>query len=127
MPIQEPYQLPDSAQDLPVAGEQNAIFFLNFIASISPETQQSWCPDVRAALPYTDAAFSSETDPQVGYVHVGQKPEWKDLTNIYRKKWNVHSVPTLIRYQRIDGEVKETGRLVEADLLDQKKLTELVS
>jgi hypothetical protein len=46
---------------------------------------------------------------------------------VHRTKWNVNAVPTLVRYQRIDGEVKETGRLVEGELLDQKKLKELVA
>jgi len=35
-------------------------------------------------------------------------------------------VPTLVRYQRAGAEVKETGRLVEDELLDQEKLKELV-
>ena len=80
MPVQNPFKLPISAQDLPLADEQNATFFLNFIASISPETNQSWCPDVRAALPVTDAAFSAKDAPHVGYVHVGQKPEYANCS-----------------------------------------------
>lgn len=40
--------------------------------------------------------------------------------------WNVHNVPTVVRYQRVGGEVRETGRLVEAEVLDQKKLQELL-
>lgn len=35
-------------------------------------------------------------------------------------------MPTLVRYQRVDGEVKETGRLVEGELLDEKKMRNLV-
>jgi hypothetical protein len=148
MPVQDPFQLPDSAQDLPLANDPNATYFLNFIASISPETNQPWCSDVRAALPVVGVAFSGENAPEVGFVHVGQKPEyvkapsvsslcliwpftymicrWKDMSNVHRTRWNVNAVPTLVRYQRVDGEVKETGRLVEGELLDQKKLKELV-
>ncbi|KAF2443287.1 hypothetical protein P171DRAFT_333572, partial [Karstenula rhodostoma CBS 690.94] len=126
MPVQDPFQLPSSAQDLPLANDTNATYFLMFISSISPETKQPWCPDVRAALPVIGAAFSAETAPRVGFVHVGQKPEWKDLSNVHRTKWNVNAVPTLVRYQRVGDEVKETGRLVEGELLDQKKLKELV-
>ncbi len=51
---------------------------------------------------------------------------WKDLGNVYRTKWNVNAIPALVRYQRIDGEVKETGGLSEGELLDQKKLKDLV-
>jgi hypothetical protein len=76
MPIQDPFQLPESTQDLPLTNDPNATYFLNFIASISPETNQPWCSDVRAALPVLDAAFSAEKAPEVGFVHVGQKPEY---------------------------------------------------
>ncbi|KAK7180417.1 hypothetical protein DPSP01_001807 [Paraphaeosphaeria sporulosa] len=126
MPIQDPFQLPKSAQDLPLANDTDDTYFLFFISSISPETKQPWCPDVRAALPVVGAAFSFENAPEVGFVHVGQKPEWKDVSNLHRTKWNVNAVPTLVRYQRAGAEVKETGRLVEDELLDQEKLKELV-
>ena len=36
-------------------------------------------------------------------------------------------MPTLVRYQRVDGEVIETGRLIEAEILDEKKLKDLIS
>ena len=87
MPIQDQFQLPDSARDLPVASEQNATFFLNFISSVSPETKEPWCPDVRAALPPTNATFAAENAPSVGYVHVGQKPEYVEL-GYYSQCWN---------------------------------------
>lgn len=45
---------------------------------------------------------------------------------MYRTKWKVNAVPALVRYQRVDGEVKETGRLLEGELLDQKKVAELI-
>jgi hypothetical protein len=32
---------------------------------------------------------------------------------VYRTKWGVKAVPQLVRYQRVDGEIKVTGRLVE--------------
>lgn len=76
MPVQEPFQLPNSAQDLPIAYGTNVTFFLIFISSISPETKQPWCPDVRAVLPVVGAAFSADNAPEVGFVHVGQKPEY---------------------------------------------------
>jgi hypothetical protein len=51
---------------------------------------------------------------------------WRDPKNVYRNNWNVHNVPTLVRYQRVDGEVKETGRLVEGEILDEKKLHDFI-
>jgi hypothetical protein len=52
---------------------------------------------------------------------------WKALDNVYRKVWGVNAIPTLIRYQRVDGEVTETGRLVEAEVIDEKKFLSFVS
>lgn len=51
---------------------------------------------------------------------------WKVPTNDYRTKWNVHNVPTVVRYQRVGGEITETGRLVEAEILDENRLKDLV-
>ncbi|KAF9697601.1 hypothetical protein EKO04_004274 [Ascochyta lentis] len=127
MPIQDHFQLPSSAQDLPLPNDAAATLFLCFISSTDPATKQSWCPDVRAALPRLERAFGPEDAPKLAYVHVGQRPEWKDLENVYRTKWDVKAVPQLVRYQRVDEEVKETGRLVEAEVIDEKKLLTLVS
>jgi gentisate 1,2-dioxygenase len=49
-------------------------------------------------------------------------PRWKDLKNIYRTQWKVNNVPALVRYQCVNGEVSETGRLIEAEILDKAKL-----
>lgn len=51
---------------------------------------------------------------------------WKDKSNIFRTKWNVNNIPTIVRFERADGQVKETGRLVEAEILDEKKLGEFI-
>ncbi|KAI8304515.1 Serine/threonine-protein kinase pkn1 [Colletotrichum sp. SAR11_240] len=88
--------------------------------------RESWCPDVRAALPHINAAFSAETAPNMAFVEVGQRPEWKVPTNVYRTKWDVHNVPTIVRYQLVNGEIKETGRLVEGDILDKGRLQALI-
>ncbi|KZM24145.1 uncharacterized protein EKO05_0010799 [Ascochyta rabiei] len=128
MPIQDHFQLPSSAQELPLPEDDAAAaLFLCFISSTDPATGQSWCPDVRAALPRLERAFGRDEAPKLAYVHVGQRPEWKDLGNVYRTKWHVKAVPQLVRYQRVDGEVKETGRLVEAEVVDENKLLGLVS
>ena len=42
---------------------------------------------------------------------------------MYRTKWGVNAVPQLVRYQRVGGEIKATGRLVEdADFVEEKVL-----
>ncbi len=50
------------------------------------------------------------------------KSRWKDKNNVYRTKWNVHNVPTVVRFETVSGVVKETGRLVEDEILNEKKL-----
>jgi hypothetical protein len=52
---------------------------------------------------------------------------WKKDTCVFRTKWNVHNVPTLVRFEVVDEAVKETGRLIEDEILDGKMLQELVS
>jgi hypothetical protein len=47
---------------------------------------------------------------------------WKEPNNMYRKVWGINAIPTLVRYQRIDGTVTATGRLVEGEIMDDKKL-----
>ena len=46
---------------------------------------------------------------------------------MYRKVWGVNAIPALVRFQRADGVVAETGRLVEAEIMDEKKLLSLLS
>lgn len=62
----------------------------------------------------------------MAFVEVGQRPEWRVQTNVYRTVWNVHNVPTLVRYENVGGEVNETGRLVEGEILDDTKLQKLL-
>lgn len=59
-------------------------------------------------------------------LHTDYHPRWKDLSNVYRTKWNVNAVPSLVRYELVDGSVKETGRLVEAQILDRGRLSKFV-
>lgn len=47
---------------------------------------------------------------------------WKSPTNIYRTAWNVQAIPCLVRYERVDGEIREVGRLVEGELLDEARV-----
>ncbi|KAJ5901477.1 thioredoxin reductase [Penicillium taxi] len=131
MPVITDFVFPRSPEALTLPQNEESTFFLIFTTSNDPKTGQSWCPDVRAALPYLKASFASQDSPQAAWVEVGQRDpdalnRWRVSTNVYRTKWNVHNVPTLVRYQRIDGQVKETGRLVEREILDSKKLKDLI-
>ncbi|CCF35454.1 hypothetical protein CH063_01310 [Colletotrichum higginsianum] len=126
MPINSSFTLPEAANALPLPENAAAPFFITFTTSNHPDTGESWCPDVRAALPLLNAAFSADGAPEMAFAEVGQRPEWKIPTNVFRTKWNVHNVPTLVRYQRLGGEVRETGRLVEAEILDERRLKELI-
>ncbi|KAJ5886414.1 uncharacterized protein N7473_009088 [Penicillium subrubescens] len=122
MPIIKNFTLPASAKLLEVPEGPKAKLFLAFISGDDAITKQPWCPDVRAALPHIDAAFTAPDAPTVAYVSVGEKLQWKDLKNIYRTQWKVNNVPALVRYQLVKGEVSETGRLIEAEILDKAKL-----
>jgi hypothetical protein len=55
------------------------------------------------------------------------KIRWRDPSNVFRTKWNVNNVPTLVRYERVDGKVKETGRLTENEILDGQQLQALIN
>ncbi|OJJ45964.1 hypothetical protein ASPZODRAFT_17394 [Penicilliopsis zonata CBS 506.65] len=122
MPILKNFILPASARLLALPEAPKAKLFIAFIASDDPITGQPWCPDVRAAWPHIQGAFLAEEAPTVAIVAVGQREEWRDPKNVYRSSWNVHNVPVLARYQRVDGRVVETGRLTEGEILDSAKM-----
>ncbi|KAK2063053.1 hypothetical protein LY76DRAFT_504464 [Colletotrichum caudatum] len=124
MPINTSFALPEAADALVLPNSPGAAFFITFTTSDHPDTGESWCPDVRAALPHIKNAFSADGAPEMAFVESGR---WKIPTNVFRTKWNVHNVPTIVRYRRIDGGIKETGRLVEAEILDEKRLTGLIA
>jgi hypothetical protein len=73
MTITQNFTLPSSVKELPVGPESK--LFIAFISSADPVTKQSWCPDVRAALPHINEAFAGEDAPALAIVEVGQKPE----------------------------------------------------
>ncbi|RAL11723.1 DUF953 domain protein [Aspergillus homomorphus CBS 101889] len=125
MPLITDFNLPSSAKQLQVPENAQALFIV-FVASDDPATGQSWCPDVRAAWPVLETTFSPADAPRLAAVEVGQKPEWKDPGNIYRTTWKVPCIPTLVRYEIVNGETVETGRLVEGEILDQKRLGEFI-
>lgn len=55
------------------------------------------------------------------------RTRWKDLGNVYRTKWGVKAVPQLVRYQRVEGEVRTTGQLVENEVNDDTRLLDFVT
>ncbi|KAH8732227.1 hypothetical protein GQ44DRAFT_602528 [Phaeosphaeriaceae sp. PMI808] len=126
MAIINPFEVPKSAQELALPDDPNASFLILYIASVDPETSQPWCSDVRAALPVINKIFSDSSAPSVHYVHVGLKAEYKNPINQFRICWNINCVPALVRYERVGGEVKEVGRLVEGELLDEKRIYNLI-
>ncbi|KAL3454243.1 hypothetical protein BJX65DRAFT_263049 [Aspergillus insuetus] len=127
MPIITDFPLPTSAATLNLPTPPNTPFFIAFLASVDPATGKPWCPDVVAALPVLHETFSAEHAPLVAFVEVGQKPEWKDLSNNFRTKWKLSAVPSLVRFETVDGEVKEVGRIVEGEILDRARLGKFIS
>lgn len=198
MTILKSFPLPSSPSALQIPNEKERdsppsnFFFIAFLASKDPLTNQPWCPDVRAALPILEATFQEPTTsqgadggegkkeqeegkkstppppPVVAFIEVGQKTEyvssfffpyvfchlflvfspcsfssflgkqnrWKNPHNVFRTQWDIHNVPVLVRYElvavAVEGhttttkQVKEVGRLVEGEILDERRLQELV-
>lgn len=75
MPITKNPTLPSSVRELELPGGPDSKLFIAFISSTDPATKQSWCPDVRAALPHINEAFTGGDAPILAIVEVGQKPE----------------------------------------------------
>ncbi|KAK7449579.1 serine/threonine protein kinase [Colletotrichum acutatum] len=76
MPIIPELKLPEDASALGrYTTNPTAPFFITFTTSDHPDTGESWCPDVRAALPHIIAAFLPSSAPEMAFVEVGQRPE----------------------------------------------------
>lgn len=45
---------------------------------------------------------------------------------MFRTVWNVNNVPALVRYEKTGGTVKETGRLIEGEILNEERLSQLI-
>ncbi|KZT62582.1 thioredoxin-like protein [Calocera cornea HHB12733] len=93
--------------------------FLIYYASIDPATGQMWCPDCRAVESTVKDLFEKEDGPTGLIIWVGQRAEWKDPNNQYRKEAGITGVPTIVKLK--DG--KEVARLVEYNILDKDKLS----
>lgn len=75
MPITLNPTLPSSPKELALSAGLGSKLFIAFISSPDPTTKQSWCPDVRAALPHINEAFAGSDAPTLSLIEVGQKPE----------------------------------------------------
>ncbi|KAJ5807457.1 hypothetical protein N7447_010913 [Penicillium robsamsonii] len=120
MPITKNFTLPSSVKELALSPASK--LFIAFISGPDPITKQPWCPDVRDALPHINEAFSGDDAPELAMIEVGQKPEWNNPQNVYRTMWGTKNIPALVRYQQVNGEVTETGRLVEGEILNRQRL-----
>ncbi|GAB7334900.1 hypothetical protein MBLNU13_g06790t1 [Cladosporium sp. NU13] len=125
MPIIHNFALPKAIGDLAIPAATDA-FFIAFLASKDPQTNKPWCPDVVAALPTLESTFTGANKPQAAFVEVGQRPEWKDPKNAFRTEWKVNNVPALLRFEKTSEGVKEVGRLIEGEILDQERLEKLL-
>lgn len=45
--------------------------------------------------------FDREGAPLAQIVRVGEVSDWKSPQNIYRREWNLKSIPTIIRYDNV--------------------------
>ncbi|KGO72294.1 hypothetical protein PITC_050940 [Penicillium italicum] len=124
MPIAQNFTLPSSAKELALSSDSK--LFIAFISSSDPITKQPWCPDVRDALPHISKAFSGDDAPELAMIEVGQKPEWSNPRNVYRTTWGTKNIPALVRYEQVNGKVTETGRLVEGEILNKKRLLDFI-
>ncbi|OQE44168.1 hypothetical protein PENCOP_c002G06740 [Penicillium coprophilum] len=125
MPIIKNFTLPSSLKELALS--PNLKLFIAFVSGPDPITKQPWCPDVRDALPYINEAFAGDDTPELAIVEVGQKPEWNNPQNVYRTTWGTRNIPALVRYQQVNGEVTETGRLVEGEILNKQRLLAFIA
>ncbi|XP_062057170.1 thioredoxin domain-containing protein 17-like [Lepus europaeus] len=95
--------------------EGKRIFAL-FVGSKDAEGN-SWCPLCMQAEPIIREGLKRASQECVFiYCQVGDKPYWRDPNNDFRKKLNVTSVPTLLKYgtpkKLVDAECRQAN-LVE--------------
>lgn len=80
MTILKSFPLPSSPSALQIPNEKErdsspSNFFIAFLASKDPLTNQPWCPDVRAALPILEATFQDTTTSQGAEGEEGKNEE----------------------------------------------------
>lgn len=94
--------------------------FLIFYGSLIDN--KSWCPDSVKAKPFIDEniKYLNNKRDSLIIVYVGQKPEWKDKSNIFRKdeRFKLVGVPTLLQY-------KTNKRLVVEECWNSYAITQM--
>jgi len=107
MPLRE-VEFPSDPKELTNAKEKFLIFYSSRI-----DDGQLWCPDCVAVDQTIQDTFGPEDGPSAVIVYVGQKPEWKTPSNVFRgEPWQINSVPTVIKLKdskvagRLDSEIK---------------------
>ncbi|XP_003469685.1 thioredoxin domain-containing protein 17 isoform X1 [Cavia porcellus] len=80
---------------------------------------KSWCPDCVQAEPVVREGLKHVSEGCVFiYCQVGEKSDWKDPNNDFRKKLKITAVPTLLKYGT-------PQKLVESECL-QENLVEML-
>lgn len=46
---------------------------------------------------------------------------------MFRTVWKVNNVPAVVRFEKTSEGVKEVGRLIEGEILDEQRLASLVA
>ncbi|ESN90173.1 hypothetical protein HELRODRAFT_186220 [Helobdella robusta] len=71
----------------------------------------SWCSDCNQTFPTIDKVFTRHPDAHLIICDVGNRPEWKDPNNSFRKNLKINSIPTLVNYHQSSKrlEDKECG------------------
>ncbi|WAQ87439.1 hypothetical protein PtA15_8A343 [Puccinia triticina] len=130
---------------------------LIFWSSRNPETGKMWCPDCEEmetnlsnVLKYQDLESittpssssgpdqpSGQTGHHLVYVYVGDRDQWKDPENPFRRSpWNLTKIPTVLKLcpsppsnTNLNSEiaVNDQHRLVENDANDFKKLLDFLA
>ncbi|KAG6286636.1 hypothetical protein E4U09_006644 [Claviceps aff. purpurea] len=123
MPISRSMTLPKSPKHVNVPNIPNGKTYIAFLSSTDPDTHQPWCPDVQVTWPHLTAAFDdSPRSPLLNIIEVGGRDEWRQPDNDYRVTWNINELPTVVRYERVNGEIVETMRLVKSGILTSSTL-----
>ncbi|KAF5648443.1 duf953 domain protein [Fusarium tjaetaba] len=126
MPVLNDVQLAGPKDLAPLVGSGEPIYVI-LTSSNDEETGVPWCSDVRAALPLLKETFDKPAGPKAIYESVGPRPGWKKPDNPHKLAWSISAIPTVIRFELRNGEIVETGRLVEAQVYEEGKLQSFVS
>ena len=65
------------------------------------EKYEDWCPDCKAIEGLIHHVFDKGGAPLAQIVRVGSISDWKSSSNVYRKEFNLKSIPTIIRYEKV--------------------------